>query len=188
AARAAGRSGVIRPHHAGHAFERGGRQFHHQYARRIDRTRQLYLAARYFSETETAIIRLVADQQDDLLAGLPRRSERGLDQRHADTVRAERRLDGERTEQQGRRRADPDRRQPHRAHQQRADPRRERKRGLVRHALAQPVSAAREAAGAERALAQLLDRRRVFGLFWQDGENDIGQAWTPARTAPPTRR
>ena len=96
--------------------------------------------------------------------------QRALDQRLADAVLAERRLDRERPEQQRRRRADTDRRQPHRADEQRADAGGERQFEPVVGALAQPIGGLGEAAGTEGALVQALDRERVVGGLRQDGE------------------
>jgi len=103
-----------------------------------------------------------------------RLGERALDQGIADAALAKRRLDGERSEQQRLGLADANRRQPHRADQQRADARGERQVAAVAYALAQPVSRLGVAAGAKGALVQALDRHRVVGRFRQDGQGEVG--------------
>ena len=90
--------------------------------------------------------------------------------RVADATLAERRLDGERAEQQRLGLADADRREPHRADQQGADARGERQLQPMAAALAQPVGRFGVAAGAEGALVQALDRHRVVGRLRQDGQ------------------
>jgi hypothetical protein len=71
---------------------------------------------------------------------------------------------------------DPDRREPHRADEQRADARRERKLAPVLALFAQPIGAARKSARPVGAVGELLDRRVVVELLGQDGERDVGQA------------
>ena len=61
----------------------------------------------------------------------------------------------------------------HRAHQQRADPGRERQIEQVIDMLAQPIGAQHEAAGPERALVQAFDRLRVVGGFGQYCEREV---------------
>src|SRR6185295_16226239 len=117
---------------------------------------------------------LVADQDDEAMALAPRGGERALDQRLPDAAFAKRRLDGERTEEERPRLADADRRQAHRADQQRADPRREREVEPVVDLLADAIGGARIAAGTESALVQPLDRLRVVRSFGQDGDRQIG--------------
>jgi hypothetical protein len=84
-------------------------------------------------------------------------------QRSADRLRAELRPDGERSEQQRRRLADGDRRQPHRADEGAADQRDEGQRRFVRHALAQAVGRAGKAAGSEDGGGKVFDGGIVAG-------------------------
>src|SRR5205085_9727936 len=120
---------------------------------------------------------LITHQYNETVTARFRLRERALDQRLADTVLAERRLDRQRTEQQRGGVADAYGRQPHRAHQQRADARGERQVEAVTMPLPQPVRGPGQAAGTERALVQPLDRDRVVGGFRQDGEGQIAHGW-----------
>ena len=150
----------VRPDQAVDAVEGAGLKFGHQQAGRIDRSRHFHLALGDALEAGLAVERLVADQHHQLVALRLGVLERARDQRRADAALAERRLDRQRPEQQRRRLADADRRQPQRADQQRADARGE---GQIEHmapALADAKGAAGIAAGAEGALMQPLDRQR----------------------------
>jgi hypothetical protein len=99
---------------------------------------------------------------------------RAGDQARADAAAAERRLDGERAEQQRRHLADADRRQADRADQQRADARGERQLQHVAPALADAKGGPRIAAGAEGALVQPFDREGVAQDLGEDGELQFG--------------
>src|SRR5262249_4630578 len=111
--------------------------------------------------------------------------ERALDQRLADATLAERRLDRKRTEQERLGLADVDRGEPHRTDEQRADARGERQFAQVLEVLANAVGGLGEAAGAERALMQTLDRGRIVRRLRQDREGNIAhrQACPAARLA-----
>src|SRR5262245_9767511 len=98
---------------------------------------------------------------------------RTLDQCRADAMRAERRLDSQRPEQQSRRFTDADWRKPNRADHQCSDACRERQIESMGPTLANTESRARETAGPERALVQALDCRRVGGGFRQDRERGL---------------
>ena len=102
--------------------------------------------------------------------GIP---ERTVEQHAPDTAAAERRLDRQRPEHQGRRIADADRQLAHRADHQRTDPRRERQVEQMIDVFAQAVGAEHETAGPEGAFVQALDCLRVLGSFGQDGDGEF---------------
>ena len=110
------------------------------------------------------------------MAPLLRVGDRALHHRKSDTTVAEWRLDGERAEQQRPGLPDPHRRQPHRAHQQRADARGKRQRQIVPDAFTDTEGGAGIAAGAEGALVQPFDRHGVVGRFRQDSDGEIVHA------------
>ena len=114
--------------------------------------------------------------------------QRALEQRLADAALAERRLDGERAEQKRRRLPDADRRQPHRADHQRADPRGEREIEPMGDLFPDAVGGARIAPGTERALVQAVDRLRVLRGFGQDGQGKIAHRPRPHPPAMPEAR
>src|SRR6266481_3773316 len=141
--------------------------------RRVDRPRHGGAALGNALEAGLAVVRLVAHQHDQPMTLALCLGKRALDQGIADAALAKRRLDGKRAEQQRLGLADANRRQPHRADQQRADARGERQVEAVAYALAQPISRLGVAAGAEGALVQALDRHRVVGRFRPDGEGEV---------------
>jgi hypothetical protein len=141
---------------------------------RIDRTGHDDTARRNAFETALSIIRLVADQDHQPMAFAAGLFERAGDQSLTDAAIAKRRLDRERSEQQHLRLANADRRQPHRADQQRADTRGERQIEAVRRLFAQAVRGLGVAARTKCALVQALDRRRVALRLRQDGQGNIG--------------
>src|SRR5881394_1575101 len=98
-------------------------ELRHQHARRIDRTLQRHLTFRHALEAGLLVIRLIADQHDELMAFFLRVLERARHQHLPDAALAERRLDGERPQQERRRVTDANRSQPDRADHQRADAR-----------------------------------------------------------------
>ena len=102
--------------------------------------------------------------------GVPQRT---IEQQAPDAAAAERRLDRQRPEHQGRRVADADRQLAHRADHQRADPRRERQVEQMVDMFAQAVGAEHETAGTEGALMQAFDRLRVLGGFGQYGDGEF---------------
>ena len=108
----------VRPDIAGDALERALDQFHDQQAAVIDRTRHGRPPLRNGLEADTAVIRFVADQDDEAMALGLGVLQRAVEQHAADAAAAERRLDRQRPEHQGRRVADADRQLPHRADQQ----------------------------------------------------------------------
>src|SRR5579862_1943105 len=190
------RSFPLRPHWTGHAVKRAIDELGDQKPRRIDRAGHDGASRRHALEAGFAVIRLVADQEDELVALRRRFLQRPLDQGLADAALAERRLDRQRPEQQRLGFADANRRQPHRADQQRAGARGKRHVEPVRHLLAQAIRGLGVAAGPERALVQAVDRRRVLGGLGQDGERQIvhraaPSIWIvrgPAAAPPPLHR
>jgi hypothetical protein len=99
--------------------------------------------------------------------------QRAIQERTADAAAAERRLDGQRPQQQSLGVADQNRQLAHRTHQQRADPGRERQLEQMIDMLAEPVGAQHETAGPEGALMQAFDRLRVIGGLGQYGEREV---------------
>src|SRR3954452_1649243 len=95
-------------------------------------------------------------------------------QESTDTTAAERWLDGERPEQERRRHSDQHRQLPDRSDQQRADTRGEGEFEQMADVLADAVGAEHEAARAEGALVQPLDRLGIAGRFGKDGEREFG--------------
>jgi hypothetical protein len=100
--------------------------------------------------------------------------ERAGYERRADAALLEGRVNGERPEHQGVRRAGMNRGEPHRTNKKRPDERREGKIENMRRALAQALGGAGEAAGAEGALVQALDRLSVGGQLGADDEGKLG--------------
>src|SRR5262245_31931938 len=100
-------------------------------------------------EAALAVIGLVADQHDQTMTLGLRFGERALEQHLPDAAIAERRLDRERAEQQRLDLANADRRQPHRADQQRADVGGERELERVAMPLADAIGGLGIAAGSE---------------------------------------
>src|ERR1700722_2288085 len=174
------RSFPLRPHRTGHALKGAIDELGDQKPRRIDRAGHDGAPRRHALEAGFAVIRLVADQDDELVALRGRFLERALDQGLADAALAERRLDRERAEQERLGVADADGRQPYRPDQKRAGARRERHVEPMRHLLAQAIGGFGVAAGAERALVQAVDRRRVGGGLGQDGERQIVHRAAPS--------
>src|SRR5262245_16811236 len=199
-AAAAGQNGVksrrvpIRPDRPGYAVERTVAELADEKPRRIDRPRHGGAALGNALEAGFAVIGFIAHQHDQPMTLALRFGEHALDQGIANAALAKRRLDGERTEQQGLGLADANRREPHRADQQRADARGERQFEPMAGALAQPVGRLGVAAGAEGALVQALDRHRVVGRFRPDGQREVGHLrpsalsiWRAQRPLPGTQ-
>src|SRR5580692_4728983 len=174
------RSFPLRPHRTGHALKGAIDELGDQNPRRIDRAGHDGAPRRHALEAGFAVIRLVADQDDELVPLRRRFLERALDQGLADAALAERRLDGQRAEQERLGVADANRRQPHRTDQQRAGARRERHVEPMRHLLAQAVGGFGVAAGPKRALVQAVDRRRIVVGLGQDGERQIVHRAAPS--------
>src|SRR4029079_9110452 len=99
----------FRSDRAGYVREGRVAQLAHQEARRIDGPRHGPAALGHLLEAELAIIRLVADQDHEVLALGSRLRQRPRDQGLADAAVAERGLDRHRPEEQRRRLADADR-------------------------------------------------------------------------------
>src|SRR5271169_2298802 len=87
------------PHFPLHALERARLQFAVQHPRRIDRPRQDDAPGGRRRESHPAVIRLVADQEDQPGAAGARGFERARDERLADAPAAKHRLDDQRPEQ-----------------------------------------------------------------------------------------
>src|SRR5580704_13389419 len=174
------RSFPLRPHRTGHAVKRPIDKLGDQKPRRIDRAGHDGAPRRHALEAGFTVIRLVADQHDELVALRGRFLERTLDQGLTDAALAERRLDGQRAEQERLGVADANGRQPHRTDQQRAGARRERHVEPMCHLLAQAVGGFGVAAGPKRALVEAVDRRRVGGGLGQDGERQIVHRAAPS--------
>src|SRR6516225_10698410 len=115
----------IRLDRTGHPLCSAFNELSHEQAGGIHRPRHYDVSLVTAFEPGFAVIGLIAYQQDELMAARLRLSERSLDQSISDPALAEGWLDGERTEQQRLCRADPDRGEPHRAHEQALDPGRE---------------------------------------------------------------
>jgi hypothetical protein len=110
--------------------------------------------------------------------------QRPCNQRLPDPAPTERRLDGERTKQQGLGLADPDRGKPHRRDHQHPDARREGKIEAVAATLAHPIGGLGKPSGPEGALKQALDRLGVGGGLRQDCDGGFAHRLDRRRTGP----
>src|SRR5271163_3921541 len=180
-----------------HALERARLQFAVQHPRRIDRPRQDDAPGGRRRESHPAVIRLVADQDDQPGAAGARGFERARDERLAYAPAAKHRLDDQRAEQEGWRLPDPDRRHRVRADEQGADPGDETQRQIGGRRLAQAVGGARETARPEYALVEPKNGFRVVRRLRFDNQRQIGHggsrvlatgALTRSRARPKARR
>src|SRR5271170_6609815 len=162
------------PHFPLHALERARLQFAVQHPRRIDRPRQDDPPGGRRRESHPAVIRLVADQEDQPGAAGARGFERARDERLADAPAAKHRLDDQRAEQEGWRLPDPDRRHRVRADEQGADPGDETQRQIGGRRLAQAVSGARETARPEYALVEPKNGFGVVRRLRFENQRQIG--------------
>jgi hypothetical protein len=149
-------------------------EFAHQQAIGIDRARQRQPAARRARESHTAVIGLVADEQDETMSSFFRRLQRASDEIFADASRTERWIYGQRTQQQRRGLFTPDMRHDVRADQERADARDEGQFGSRRAFFPETIGRSGKAARAEAPFVQLLDGWQVGRRERGDGERDFG--------------
>src|SRR5215831_5597255 len=164
----------LRPDRPRHPRECAFRQLRHQQSVRIDGARHAGLAFGNPPKTCPGVVGLVADQHDQTVALAFCLRECALHQGKPDATSPERRLDRQRTEQQCRDLADADRRQPHGADQQGADPRREGELNEVSGTFANPERSTGVAPGPERALVKPLDGVGIGGRFWENREGKFG--------------
>ena len=155
----------MRPHGAPHALGGARHQFGPEKPPRIDRPGHGDDIGRHDAEAELPIERQIADQQHQFVIAPPRRVQGEPHQRLADALAAQIGQHGERSQQQRRRVADVDARQPHRADDLIAEGGHHGGTGIGRHAFADAEGRPGIATGAERCGVNGFDGRVIGGGF-----------------------